>query len=140
MRCLIVTPEKTILDIEASFVVLPLYDGEFGVLPNHLPVVARIGAGDIRIHEQHEQHQQNNTPVCFYLEGGFVEILDNNIIVMSLFAMPVKELNIEIAKSQLKKAIERPFHTPELAKIREEQLYTRRARLKIAKKYQQNSN
>ncbi|MDR2170994.1 MAG: ATP synthase F1 subunit epsilon [Planctomycetaceae bacterium] len=131
MRCLIVTPEKTVLDMEAFFVVLPLYDGEFGVLPNHLPVVARIGAGDIRI----SQSQQDNKPVCFYLEGGFVEILDNNIVIMSMFAMPVKELDIKIAESQLQKAFDRPFHTPELAKIREEQLYSRRARLKIAKKY-----
>jgi F-type H+-transporting ATPase subunit epsilon len=123
--------------MEASFVVLPLYDGEFGVLPNHLPVVARIGAGDIRIHDQNHQDAE---PVCYYLEGGFVEILDNNIIVMSLFAMPVKDLDMKIAESQLQKVIERPFHTPELAKIREEQLYTRRARLKIAKKYHPNPN
>ncbi|MDR1480522.1 MAG: F0F1 ATP synthase subunit epsilon [Planctomycetaceae bacterium] len=139
MRCLIVTPEKTVLDIEATFVVLPLYDGEFGVLPNHLPVVARIGAGDIRIHKSPQPMQETN-PVCYYLEGGFVEILDNNIVVMSLFAMPTQELDVVIAESQLQKAIDRPFHTQELAKIREEQLYSRRARLRIAKKYQQNSN
>ncbi|MDR1484987.1 MAG: ATP synthase F1 subunit epsilon [Planctomycetaceae bacterium] len=139
MRCLIVTPEKTVLDIEAEFVVLPLYDGEFGVLQNHLPVVARIGAGDIRIHKS-TQSQKDNKPVCYYLEGGFVEVLDNNIIVMSLLAMPVKELDIKIAESQLQKAIDRPLHTPELAKIREEQLYSRRARLKIAKKYHENTN
>ncbi|MDR2344796.1 MAG: ATP synthase F1 subunit epsilon [Planctomycetaceae bacterium] len=138
MRCLIVTPEKTVLDMESEFVVLPLYDGEFGVLPNHVPVVARIGAGDIRIYQSDQnQLQSPEDAVCFYLEGGFVEILDNNIVVMSLFAVPVKELDIEFAESQLQKAIDRPFHTPELAKIREEQLYSRRARLKIAKKYKQ---
>ncbi|MDR1291666.1 MAG: ATP synthase F1 subunit epsilon [Planctomycetaceae bacterium] len=139
MRCFIVTPEKTVLDMEATFVVLPLYDGEFGVLPNHLPVVARIGAGDIRIHKS-AQPMQETDPVCYYLEGGFVEVLDDNIVVMSLFAMPVKDLDVNIAESQLQKAIERPFHTQELAKIREDQLYSRRARLRIAKKYHQNTN
>jgi F-type H+-transporting ATPase subunit epsilon len=125
--------------METTFVVLPLYDGEFGVLSNHLPVVARIGAGDIRIH-QSNQSQQDNKPVCYYLEGGFVEILDNNIVVMTLLAMPVKDLDVQVTESQLQKVIDRPFHTPELAKIREEQLYTRRARLKIAKKYHPNRN
>ncbi|MDR0391034.1 MAG: F0F1 ATP synthase subunit epsilon [Planctomycetaceae bacterium] len=134
MRCLIVTPEKTVLDIEAAFVVLPLYDGEFGVLPNHLPTVARLGAGDIRIHKS-TQPSQNEEPICYYLEGGFVEILDDNIVVMSLHAIPTEELDVDIAELQLQKAIDRPFHTPELAQIREEQLYTRRARLRIAKKY-----
>ncbi|MDR2641283.1 MAG: ATP synthase F1 subunit epsilon [Planctomycetaceae bacterium] len=135
MRCLIVTPEKTVLDMEAMFVVLPLYDGEFGVLSNHLPVVARIGAGDIRIHKTTQTLQNNEEPVCYYIEGGFVEILDNTIVVMSLYAKSVKDLDVNSAETQLQEAIARPSHTPELAKIREEKLYTGRAKLKIAKKY-----
>ncbi|MDR1925987.1 MAG: ATP synthase F1 subunit epsilon [Planctomycetaceae bacterium] len=135
MRCLIVTPEKTVLDVEAGFVVLPLYDGEYGILPKHLPVVARMGAGDVRIHSE----QQDNKPVCFYVEGGFVEVLDDTIVVMSLLAIPVNELDVKKAEIQLQKAIDRPASTPELARIREEQLYNRRARLKTAQKYKENS-
>ena len=48
MKCVAVTPEKTVFDLEVDFVVVPLYDGEYGVGVDHSPVVGRIGAGELR--------------------------------------------------------------------------------------------
>ncbi|MDR1268820.1 MAG: ATP synthase F1 subunit epsilon [Planctomycetaceae bacterium] len=128
MRCLIVTPEKTVLDISATFLVLPLIDGEYGVLSGHTPLVARLGAGEMRITET------NNQVTSYYIEGGFVEVLDNTVALLSMHALPSKDLDVARAEEQLASALARPSNTPELAKIREEKLYSRRARLRIAKK------
>src|SRR5580765_4747492 len=49
LRCVIVTPEKAILDERADFVVLPMVDGELGVLPQHAPLIGRLGKGELRI-------------------------------------------------------------------------------------------
>ncbi|MDR0703640.1 MAG: ATP synthase F1 subunit epsilon [Planctomycetaceae bacterium] len=128
MKCLVVTPEKTVLEISATFVVLPLIDGEYGVLPGHTPLVARLGAGELRI------TGTDNQLTIYYVEGGFVEILDNTVALLSMHALPAKDLDVARAEEQLTNAIARPSNTPELAKIRAEKLYSRRARLRIAKK------
>ena len=49
MQCIIVTPETTIVDCQASFVAVPLYDGELGIAAHHTPLVGRLGAGELRI-------------------------------------------------------------------------------------------
>jgi F0F1-type ATP synthase epsilon subunit len=68
------------------------------------------------------------------VEGGFVEILDNTVALLSMHALPSQELDVARAEEQLTHALTRPSNTPELAKIREEKLYSRRARLRVAKK------
>ncbi|MDR2117456.1 MAG: ATP synthase F1 subunit epsilon [Planctomycetaceae bacterium] len=128
MKCLVVTPEKTVLNMNATFVVLPLIDGEYGVLSGHTPLVARLGAGELRI------TGTDNQLTSYYVEGGFVEILDNTVALLSMHALPSKDLDVTRAEEQLTNALARPSNTPELAKIREEKLYSRRARLRLAKK------
>ncbi len=128
MKCLVVTPEKTVLDMETTSVVLPLIDGEYGIMPGHSPVVGRIGAGELRI------KSPKGDTVNYYVEGGFVEILDDVVAVLSMHAMPVEELDVVRAEQQLADALKRPANTPELAQLREEKLYSRRARLRYAKK------
>jgi F-type H+-transporting ATPase subunit epsilon len=128
MKCTVVTPEKTVLDIESSFVVLPLIDGEYGILPGHSPLVARLGAGELRI------TGIDGKIIDYYVEGGFAEVLGDSIALLSMHALPASDLDVARAKEQLERAIDRPYDTPELAKLREEKLYTRRARLRVAKK------
>ncbi len=128
MKCLVVSPEKTVLDIEAKSVVLPLIDGEYGVMPKHTPVIARLGAGELRI----EGTDGNVTR--YYVEGGFVEVLEDVVALLTLVAIPASELNVEQAEKQFQEALSRPSNTPELATLKEERLYHRRARLRMAKK------
>ena len=41
LRCVVVTPERALLDETADFVALPMYDGELGVLPGRSPLIDR---------------------------------------------------------------------------------------------------
>ena len=128
MKCLVVTPEKTALEMEAMSVVLPLFDGEFGIMAGHTPMIARIGAGELRV-----KPPQGNT-VSYYVEGGFAEVLDDVIALLTMLAVPVDELDAAHEEEEFAEALNRPGDTPELALIREERLYSRRARLRVAKK------
>jgi F-type H+-transporting ATPase subunit epsilon len=128
MKCVIVTPEKTILDTEANFVVLPLFDGEYGVFPHHAPLVARLGAGELRI------TATDGKVASYYVEGGFVEVLGDTVNLLTMHALPSSELDVARAEEQLEKALARPSDTPELAKIRHDKIYSRRARLRVAQK------
>ena len=128
MKCLVVTPEKTVLNLDTTFVVLPLADGEYGVLPGHAPLIARLGAGELRITSTDGQ------PMDYYVEGGFVEILDNIIALMTMYSVPVTDLDLKHAEEQLAKAQESPGDTQELIKIRHEKVYNQQARVRVARK------
>lgn len=128
MKCLVVSPEKTVLEIEATFVALPLIDGEYGIMAGHSPVVARIGAGELRITGVDGQTTR------YFVEGGFAEVLDDVVALLTMAAIPEEELSVERAEKQLQDALERPSNTPELAKLKAERVNSRRARLHMAKK------
>ena len=44
-HCSVVTPERAVLETEASFVAFPAHDGEVGVLPDRAPSSSSSGAG-----------------------------------------------------------------------------------------------
>ena len=52
IQCVVVTPERALLDETVDFVALPMYDGELGVLPGRSPLIGRLGAGEMRL-QQH---------------------------------------------------------------------------------------
>lgn len=76
LQCVIVTPEKAVLDEKADFVVLPLIDGELGVLAGHTPLVGRIGKGELRLKSGSETKK-------FSIEGGFAQVRSNVITVLT---------------------------------------------------------
>ena len=64
LHCVVVTPEATVLDAEADFVALPLYDGEAGILPGRAPLIGRLGYGELRVREGGQERH-------YYVDGGF---------------------------------------------------------------------
>ena len=46
LHCVVVTPERAVVDETADFVVLPMLDGELGVLPGRAPLIGRLGFGE----------------------------------------------------------------------------------------------
>ncbi len=86
LECIVVTPEATALQTPAEFVALPLYDGELGVLPGHSPFIGRLGYGELRVLE-------NGKTVRLYVDGGFVQVADNIVSVLTNNAVPAEKLN-----------------------------------------------
>ena len=128
MKCIIVTPEKTVLSQDTIFVVLPLFDGECGILSNHAPLIARLGAGELRITDPDGQLIQ------YYVEGGFVEVLGNTIALLTTYALPARDLDLAIVEAELEKALADTDNTIELASIRRDRLSHSRARVRVAQK------
>jgi len=128
MKCIVVTPEKTALTQEADFVVIPLVDGECGILPNHAPLIARLGAGELRITGTDGQRTH------YYIEGGFAEVLDNTIALLTMYALPAEDLNLADAEKELETELATLDDSPELAEIRQQKLSQRRAKVRVAQK------
>jgi F-type H+-transporting ATPase subunit epsilon len=132
IKCIVVTPEKTVLTKEATYVVLPLADGEYGILPSHAPLIARLGAGDLRITETDGKRTD------YYVEGGFVEVLGDTVALLTMYALPVEELDLPQVEEQLKKVEASPTDTQELINVRHEKLYNARARVRVARRAAEN--
>jgi F-type H+-transporting ATPase subunit epsilon len=93
LQCIIVTPERTVLDEMSEFVVLPLYDGELGVLPGRAPLTGRLGYGEMRATHRGKVER-------FFVEGGFVQVRADVVSVLTPKAVPVKDINVDALEHQ----------------------------------------
>src|SRR5438067_6668717 len=90
VRCVVVTPEKAVLDEVAEMVILPMFDGELGVLPGRAPIIGRLGAGELRL--------KTGTDVKrWFVEAGFVQVRSNVITVLTANAKPAETITTEMA-------------------------------------------
>lgn len=125
LKCIVVTPEETSLETTAESVVLPMFDGEMGILRNRAAMIGRLGSGEIRF-RQGDQLQR------YFVEGGFVQISDNTVSVLTSRAIPVSELDAESAASQLEEALAAPARSPEEEEIRARTVQRLRAQLRVS--------
>lgn len=128
MNCTVVTPDKTIVDQEAVFVAIPLYDGEYGVLPGHTPMVGRLGSGELRI------KLPDGTTESYFVSGGFVEVLEDKISLLTAKAYPRSEIDVQKVQQELNDILSKPVHSQEHVKLRNETVTVCRAQLRMAKK------
>jgi len=130
----VVTPEATLVERSAEFVALPLFDGELGVAPGHSPFIGRLGYGELRIVDSSGVVGTKAT-VRYYIDGGFVQVADNVVSILTNFAVPAEKLNPVAARDELTAARNRPANTPELEGIRERAQLQARAKVRLAEKH-----
>lgn len=93
IQCLVVTPEKVLLDEVVEFVALPLFDGELGVLHGRAPLIGRLGYGELRI--------QNGGQVRrYFVDGGFAQVRDDVVTVLTSRAIPAAQIDAEAAREE----------------------------------------
>jgi len=127
LTCTVVTPEQTALETKADFVALPLFDGEIGIAANHSPLIGRLGYGEMRI-------KSAGQTAVYYIDGGFVQVADNVVAILTNRAVPAKNLDPAAAEAQLQSALQRPANTPELFEIRTRQIAQARAQIRTARR------
>src|SRR5690242_19471367 len=97
LHCVVVTPERMLLDETVDFVALPMYDGELGVLPGRAPLIGRLGYGELRI-------RHGATVRRFYIDGGFAQVRNDVVTVLTPKAMPAEEIDTAAATAALEAA------------------------------------
>jgi len=127
LHCSVITPDRTLCQREAEFVVVTLQDGELGIAPGHTPLVARLGCGELRIRGEDGLER-------FYVDGGFVEVAGGEVCVLTARAMPAAELDEGVIQEQLQTAQGRRAHTPETQAAREQAALRSRAQLRVARR------
>lgn len=123
LRCVVVTPEQTELDVSSSAVTVPLYDGEMGILPGHSALVGRLGFGVLRIAGESER---------YFLDGGFVQVADNVVSVLTDRMLPMSGVTAASAAEALAAAIALPTDQPDLAAVRNKAIQRAQAMVRLA--------
>ena len=126
LQCVVVTPEKAVLDETVQFVALPMFDGELGVLPGRAPLIGRLGMGELRT-------QQGNTVKRFYIDGGFAQIRANVVTVLTPKAQKAEDIDAGAATRALE-AAHGATTTPEAQEAQRKAQTRARAQLRIAQK------
>jgi F-type H+-transporting ATPase subunit epsilon len=81
-------------------VVIPGYDGYFGVLPGHTPLLAVLQVGELWYRQGHEKHY---VAIAF----GFAEVLPDRVTILAQIAEKADEIDIGRAEAAKKRAEER---------------------------------
>ncbi len=112
VKCVVVTPEKTVIDQEVDNLVLPMFDGELGVLPGRAPMIGRLGYGRLKLND-------GGTVENYFLDGGFAQIEENSVTLLSARAIPMSEIDAEQAAKDLAEAVEMPGNNEHERQVRE---------------------
>lgn len=80
----IITPDKTILKSEATEVTIPSFEGQMGILKDHIPLITFLRPGIIIVQNQEEKK--------YFVEEGTVEFSDNNLLILTSTAKDLKNM------------------------------------------------
>jgi F-type H+-transporting ATPase subunit epsilon len=94
LRVRLVTPERILFEHMADAVELPAKNGYMEVLYGHAPLLAELGAGDVRIHGGTEGEEIYN------VSWGFVEVLPDRVTILAQDALRPQEIDVERAREQ----------------------------------------
>jgi F-type H+-transporting ATPase subunit epsilon len=108
IRCVIVTPETTVLDASARGVVLPLDDGLHGVERGHAPFIGRLGVGEVRLTGERESSAAGAQRRSVFVEGGFVEVARDRVTVVTQRAIDGDRLDADSARADLERLRSEP--------------------------------
>ena len=87
----VITPERVAFEGEADSLVATAYDGEFGVLPGHAPMMVVLGIGEFRL-------RTGDRYEWFAIGEGFLHVLDDVVTVLTPFAEAAREIDVESAR------------------------------------------
>ncbi len=127
MQCVIVTPERTEVDVRATSVVLPLFDGEMGILSGHSPLVGRLGYGELRI------KLADGVASRYFVEGGFVQVSGDVVSVLTDRLSDCTKIDRQSAEKALDAALSIPA-TKENAVARDRATSRARAMMRLVER------
>ena len=85
----IISPERIVFSDEAKMVTLPSYEGDMGILKNHISIITLLRPGIIKVQKDNGNFEE------FFAQDGTAEYFNDNLVVLSASAMNIKDLSKE---------------------------------------------
>ena len=92
----IITPDKSFLKSEAEEVTIPSYEGQMGILKDHISLITFLRPGFITI--------KNAEQKKFYVEEGTVEFSNNNLLILTSTVKDLKNFNKDLVEKLVQEA------------------------------------
>ena len=93
----IISPEKSIIKSSTTEVVIPSYEGEMGILKDHVPLITFLRPGVITIFNDADKKK-------FFVEEGTVEFSNNNLLILTSKAKELNDFNTELLEKSINEA------------------------------------
>ena len=93
----IISPDRTILKQAANEVIIPSYEGQMGILSNHIPLITFLRPGIITI-------KGTNVEKNFFIKEGTVEFSNNNLLILTSTARDLANFDKMTINNLLQKA------------------------------------
>lgn len=125
----LITPEKVAVEKEVEEAILPTPLGQITILPDHMPLISTLSAGEIVL-------KKGNETLYLALSSGFLEVAENKVRVLADTAEIAEEID-EIRAEEAKKRAEHLLETSkEKVEIAQASAALERAltRLKVTKR------
>jgi F-type H+-transporting ATPase subunit epsilon len=100
LRLEVATPERLLIQEDASEVYIPAANGMIGVWPEHAPLLAELGTGPLSFVTSAGRRR-----IC--VSGGWIQVLNNEVRVLADRAENVSEIDTARAQAALKRANDR---------------------------------
>ena len=123
-HCSVITPERAVLETDATSVVFPAHDGEVGILPNRAPLLFKMGAGELRV----ESPQGNQ---LLFVDGGFAQMVENRLTLLTEVARKIEDIDPKAVEKQFADAHSMPMKTDAEFKARQRVLRSAQAQREI---------
>ena len=81
----IISPDKLIFKKDANEAVIPCFEGEMGILKDHIPLITFLRPGIIKIISESEEK--------IFVEEGTVEFVNNNLLILTSSAKILSDLD-----------------------------------------------
>ena len=82
----IVNPEKSFLTKEdVTEAIVPAYEGEMGILKDHISIISFLKPGIIKICAKSEDQK-------YFVEDGIIEFKDNNLSILTSYILNIKDM------------------------------------------------
>ena len=91
----IISPDGTLFKSETSEVIIPSYEGEMGILKEHIPLITFLRPGIIKIKDK------DNEGKSFFVEEGTVEFVNNSLLILTSTAKELTDIDQNYIKNSI---------------------------------------
>ena len=93
----IVTPEARVYSDTIDTVVIPTVEGEVGILPGHIPLLAQMDDGELRVTKDNVTH-------WLAVSGGFAQVSGDKVSILAERAITEEKIDENAVEAALKRA------------------------------------
>lgn len=96
----VITPERVVFSDDVDFIVVPGFEGELTILPDHIPLFTKLKTGEMRI-------KKGSQEIYLAVTGGFLEVeLSSKVNILADYAIRSEEVEVVKAEEAKKRAEE----------------------------------